>query len=647
MTWEDAKKVLKYIKEHGVVQFLHIYNERKDWNRRKLLWGDEIEYLLIKRDAVNRTVKLSLRGHDLLPLLQKPEHDNPDQAPAYWRPEYGSFQIEGTPGQPYVGDPSTFIYQVEQNMTLRRQQAHQFLEKDEIAVSLANFPLLGVGDFCTPSAKAGGPTAQSLFTPDEMINHHPRFSTLTANIRERRGHRVDMRVPLFKDSETADYPLHPDRSAEEVAGKQSEHWPEPGVIYMDSMAFGMGMCCLQVTFQCCNIAEARHFYDQLAVVAPIMLALSAATPIFRGFLSEQDARWNVIAGSVDDRNDDERNPASPHYVPKSRYDSISTYIGTEPTFKPEYNDLDLKQNTVVYEQLREAGIDESLARHVAHLFIRDPLVMYEGLIELDDNTRSDHFENIQSTNWQTVRFKPPPPGSSISWRVEFRPLEVQLTDFENAAFSVFIVLLTRAIMAFDLNLYEPISLVDINMKRAHRRDAINKEKFWFRKCCSKGGVESEDEQDCDDDTSGYEEMTIDEIINGSDPACGVQRVGLVGLIGVYLDSIGIGEVERAHIDRYLELIKRRASGELISAATWQRRFVRSHPDYKNDSIVSHTIAHDLIVAAHELAEGKRDAPELYADLRQLPPQPSSTSSTFSSAHFPNTPPVQRSPLHKP
>ena len=43
------------------------------------------------------------------------------------------------------------------------------------------------------------------------------------------------------------YPLHPDRSAEEVAGKQSEHWPEPGVIYMDSMAFGMGMCCLQVT----------------------------------------------------------------------------------------------------------------------------------------------------------------------------------------------------------------------------------------------------------------------------------------------------------------------------------------------------------------------------------------------------------------
>ena len=26
------------------------------------------------------------------------------------------------------------------------------------------------------------------------------------------------------------------------------------------------------------------------------------------------------------------------------------------------------------------------------------------------------IKNIQSTNWQTVRFKPPPPGSPIGWR---------------------------------------------------------------------------------------------------------------------------------------------------------------------------------------------------------------------------------------
>lgn len=68
-------------------------------------------------------------------------------------------------------------------------------------------------------------------------------------------------------------------------------------------------------------------------------------------------------------------------------------------------------------------------------------------------------QNIQSTNWQSMRFKPPPPNSTIGWRVEFRPLEVQLTEFENAAFVVFVVLLTRAILSFKLNFYIPISKV--------------------------------------------------------------------------------------------------------------------------------------------------------------------------------------------
>jgi len=68
-------------------------------------------------------------------------------------------------------------------------------------------------------------------------------------------------------------------------------------------------------------------------------------------------------------------------------------------------------------------------------------------------------KNIQSTNWQTLRFKPPPPNSSIGWRVEFRSMEVQLTDFENAAFAIFVVLLSRAILYFNLNFYVPISKV--------------------------------------------------------------------------------------------------------------------------------------------------------------------------------------------
>jgi hypothetical protein len=48
--------------------------------------------------------------------------------------------------------------------------------------------------------------------------------------------------------------------------------------------------------------------------------------------------------------------------------------------------------------------------------------MFESRIEqLNDATEVEHFENIQSTNWQTVRWKPPPPRTKendphIGWR---------------------------------------------------------------------------------------------------------------------------------------------------------------------------------------------------------------------------------------
>jgi len=40
-------------------------------------------------------------------------------------------------------------------------------------------------------------------------------------------------------------------------------------------------------------------------------------------------------------------------------------------------------------------------------------------------------------------------------------MEVQMTDFENAAFAIFVVLLSRAILSFNLNFYVPISKVEL------------------------------------------------------------------------------------------------------------------------------------------------------------------------------------------
>ena len=55
-----------------------------------------------------------------------------------------------------------------------------------------------------------------------------------------------------------------------------------------------------------DVDESRYMYDQLAILSPVMLALTAATPVLKGRLVDTDVRWNTIALSVDDRTPAER-----------------------------------------------------------------------------------------------------------------------------------------------------------------------------------------------------------------------------------------------------------------------------------------------------------------------------------------------------
>ena len=108
------------------------------------------------------------------------------------------------------------------------------------------------------------------------------------------------------------------------------------------MGFGMGNSCLQVTFQASSIDEALHLYDQLIPLTPVMLALSAASPIFRGILADVDTRWAVISASVDCRTLEE-NGTKPlkndrFIIPKSRYASVSSYLSDE---NQNMNDIEL------------------------------------------------------------------------------------------------------------------------------------------------------------------------------------------------------------------------------------------------------------------------------------------------------------------
>ncbi|XP_037247247.1 glutamate--cysteine ligase catalytic subunit isoform X2 [Falco biarmicus] len=524
LSWEETRRHAEHVRKHGIIQFLHIYRALRDRHKDVLKWGDEVEYMLVKFDHENKKVRLLLCGEEVLQTLQdKGEKVNPNH-PTLWRPEYGSYMIEGTPGQPYGGTMSEFNT-VQDNMRKRRQEAASVLKENEAVCTVTSFPRLGCPGFTLPEYKptpVEGGASKSLFFPDEAINKHPRFSTLTRNIRHRRGEKVVINVPIFKDKNTPSpfIETFPNDDGEAAKAAKADY------IYMDAMGFGMGNCCLQVTFQACSISEARYLYDQLATICPIVMALSAASPFYRGYVSDIDCRWGVISASVDDRTREER-----------------------------------------------------------------------GL------------ENIQSTNWQTMRFKPPPPNSDIGWRVEFRPMEVQLTDFENSAYVVFVVLLTRVILSYKLDFLIPLSKVDENMKMAQKRDAVRQGMFYFRKDICKGGNAVVDGCGSAQNGTGTEEytlMSIDTIINGKE---GVFP-GLIPILNSYLENMEVDVDTRCTILNYLKLIKKRASGELMTVARWMREFIAQHPDYKQDSVITDEMNYSLIWKCNQIAQGQAECPEL-------------------------------------
>ncbi len=109
--------------------------------------------------------------------------------------------------------------------------------------------------------------------------------------------------------------------------------------------------------------------------------------------------------------------------------------------------------------------------------MRDPIPTYDYEHEdegYDPKLTTAHFENLQSTNWNSMRFKPPPSADSkIGWRIEFRTMDISLSDFENAALIVLLGLINNVINNFDLDFLMPISKVDENMERAHLKDAAS------------------------------------------------------------------------------------------------------------------------------------------------------------------------------
>ena len=120
----------------------------------------------------------------------------------------------------------------------------------------------------------------------------------------------------------------------------------------------------------------------------------------------------MISASVDDRSKQERGihdlKTDRFVINKSRYDSISKYLSPGPTvcceesdgkshgqyFEQDYDDLNVAIDEDLFNELKNAGVDDLLAKHYAHLFIRDPLVIFKEMLNQDDEASSDHFEVV-------------------------------------------------------------------------------------------------------------------------------------------------------------------------------------------------------------------------------------------------------------
>ena len=112
-------------------------------------------------------------------------------------------------------------------MEKRRKELHDILGTNERIFSVTAYPRMGCENFTEPPSYPDQERSvtRSLFWPDEAIfNGHPRFKTLTRNIRQRRGEKVDINIPIYMDRNTKD----PHQNLVEKYGAEAAIASKPG-----------------------------------------------------------------------------------------------------------------------------------------------------------------------------------------------------------------------------------------------------------------------------------------------------------------------------------------------------------------------------------------------------------------------------------
>ena len=77
-----------------------------------------------------------------------------------------------------------------------------------------------------------------------------------------------------------------------------------------------------------------------------------------------------------------------------------------------------------------------------------------------------------------------------------------------------------------------------------------------------------------------------------------------------MNNLDVDVETQCTIKQYLHLIESRANGDLMTSASWIRKFVTTHPKYKQDSNLTDEINYDLMWRIYLISTGQIKCPEL-------------------------------------
>ncbi|CAF4315865.1 unnamed protein product [Rotaria magnacalcarata] len=274
-----------------------------------------IEYSLIRFNHENKRVQLCLKANEILKRFQQLNNNKTisELSQIRFHAEDCNFVIEGIPLKPYHSHPNNYYY-VQSNMILRREQIQKIVDKNEFLMTISAFPRLGCAA-CTHSEYKSDPL--NSFESSICCSDHFKTSNHSTN---------------------------------------NIHHQLVGVVVVCKLLSKLLV-----------FSEYLHLYDQLIPLTSIFLSLTTACPIWRGYLSNVDRRWNILSRTTDDRTKEE---IENNILHSSRYSSVSCYLSQTSQI---YNDIKINIDHEVYQTLINNDCPEGVARHFAHLFLRDPL----------------------------------------------------------------------------------------------------------------------------------------------------------------------------------------------------------------------------------------------------------------------------------